>query len=123
MADVTVKQIDELESYDKIEKYRGQFVYAGKGLGVTAWGMNILRLPPNWAEYPEHDHAEDGQEEVYVVLQGSATLQAEGKSWPLDPGNLARVGPRVTRKIIPGSKGVMLLAIGGTPHKAYKLPS
>ena len=39
MADVTVKRFEELESY------AGQFLYAGKGLGVTAWGMNVLRLP------------------------------------------------------------------------------
>ena len=31
MADVTVKRIDEFEDYG------GQFFYAAKGLGVTAW--------------------------------------------------------------------------------------
>ncbi len=119
MADVTVKRIDELESYDKIEKYRGQFRYAAKGLGVTAWGMNVLKLPPNWAEYPEHDHAADGQEEVYVVLQGNATLSADGQTWRLGPGTLARVGPGQKRKIVPGGEGATILAIGGTPGKAY----
>src|SRR5437867_922743 len=57
MTDVTVKRFDELESY------RGQFVYAGRGLGVRAWGMNVLKLPPNWMEYPEHDHATEDQVE------------------------------------------------------------
>src|ERR1043165_1665211 len=70
MADVTVKHLDELDSY------AGQFLYAGRGLGVTAWGMNVARLPAGWQDYPEHDHAEQGQEEVYVVLEGSARLAA-----------------------------------------------
>lgn len=113
MADVTVKTLDELDSY------QGQFLYAGKGLGVTAWGMNVEKLPPGWADYPEHDHAEDGQEEVYVVLEGSATLHADDETWELAPGTLARVGPEQTRRIVPGDEGATILALGGTPGKAY----
>jgi mannose-6-phosphate isomerase-like protein (cupin superfamily) len=114
MADVTVKTIDELDDY------AGQFLYAGKGLGVTAWGMNVERLPPGWADFPDHDHAENGQEEVYVVLEGDAVLHADGKTWPLECGTLARVGPNQKRKIVPGEKGVTLLALGGTPGKPYE---
>lgn len=114
MADVTFKRFDELHNYG------GQFLYAGKGLGVTAWGMSVERLPANWTEYPEHDHSEDGQEEVFVVLEGSATLQADDESWELEPGTLARVGAAQKRKLVPGDKGVTLLAIGGTPGKAYE---
>jgi len=117
MADVIVKRFEELESY------QGQFLYAGRALGVTAWGMNVLKLPPNWKDYPHHDHAKDGQEEVYVVLQGSATLKADGESWQLEPGMLARVGSGQKRIIVPGDKGVVLLAIGGTPGKVYEPPS
>jgi uncharacterized cupin superfamily protein len=114
MADVTVKRFNELENHI------GRFLYAGKGLGVTAWGMNVEKLPPNWTDYPEHDHAKDGQEEVYVVLDGRATLHADGQSWKLEPGMLARVGPKEKRKIVPGKDGVTLLVLGGTPGKAYE---
>ena len=123
MPDVTVKRIDELESYQGPGGPSGQFLYAGKGLGVTAWGMNVLKLPPNWAGYPEHDHKRDGQEEVYVVLRGSARLEAEGKTWELEPGMLVRVGSGQRRKIVPGTEGVTLLALGGTPGKAYSSPA
>lgn len=117
MTDVTVKRFDELDSY------HGQFLYAGKGLGVTAWGMNVLKLPPNWEGYPNHDHEKDGQEEVYIVLEGSAVLSADDTAWELLPGMLTRVGARQKRKIVPGSAGVTLLALGGTPGKAYEPPS
>ena len=116
MADVTVKRIDELDSY------QGQFLYAGRGLGVTAFGMNLLKLPPGWPDYPDHDHAKDGQEEVYVVLEGNGKLAAGGETWDLVPGTLARVGAGQKRKITPGPRGVTILALGGTPGKVYEPP-
>ncbi len=114
MADVTLKRIDEMEGHE------GMFLYASKALGVAAWGMNVLRLSPNWDGYPDHDHAKDGQEEVYAVLEGSATLVTPDESWDLVPGVMARVGGQQKRKIVPGDSGVTLLAIGGTPGKAYE---
>lgn len=116
MADVTFRRIDELDNY------AGQFLYAGKGLGVTAWGMNVLKLPPNWQGAPEHDHADEGQEEVYVPLEGSATLRAGDETWELVPGTLVRVGAGQPRKLIPGEQGVTVLALGGTPGRAYEPP-
>lgn len=113
MPDVTVKSLDELESYEN------RFLYAGKSLGVSAWGMNVVRMPADWDGYPEHDHAKDGQEEAYVLLEGSATLQAGGESWQLAPGVMARVGAQQKRKIVPGSDGATMLVIGGTPGKAF----
>ena len=115
MADVTIKRFDELDSY----KGEGRFSYAGKTLGVTAWGMNLLRLPGGWADYPDHDHAKDGQEEVYLVLEGSAKLNAGSESFDLEPGMFALVGANQKRKLVPGPKGVTMLALGGTPGKAY----
>jgi mannose-6-phosphate isomerase-like protein (cupin superfamily) len=116
MADVTVKRFDELESY----KNEGHFNYAARTLGVTAWGMNLLKLPPAWPDYPDHDHAKDGQEEVYVIIEGDATLHAGGETWKVLPGTFVRVGPQQKRKFVPGPKGVTIVALGGTPGKAYE---
>ena len=116
MADVTLKRFEDLESYQN----QNRFVYAGRGLGVTSFGLNLLRLPPNWPDYPEHNHAKEMQEEVYVVLQGSARLTAGGESWDLVPGTLVRVGAEQKRRIVPGAAGVTILALGGTPGKAYE---
>jgi hypothetical protein len=49
-----------------------------------------------------------------------ATLEADGKKIALEPGVMARVGPKVRRTIEPGPNGVTILAIGGTPGKAYE---
>ena len=116
MADVTVKQFDELDSHEG----KGRFCFAASSLGVTAWGMNLERFPPDYDGYPDHDHAEDGQEEVFVPLEGGATMTAGGETWELRPGTMARVGPSEKRKIVPGADGVTMLVIGGTPGAAYE---
>ena len=117
MADYAVKRIDEMEAI-----YGGGFKRARAELGVTAFGMQVMDLPPNLDQYPEHDHGEDGQEEVYVVLEGSGRLAADGQTWDLVPGTLARVGAGQKRTITPGPGGATILALGGTPGKAYEPP-
>lgn len=115
MPDVTVKHIDEMDAIND-----GAFVRARGSLGVTAWGMNVENLPPHHEGYPEHDHLRDGQEEVYVPLEGSATLVVAGEEYALTPGTFARVGPAEKRKILPGADGVRLLCLGGTPGKVFE---
>ena len=51
MADATVKRVDEMESI-----FDGSFVRARAALGARSFGMNIINLPANWENYPEHDH-------------------------------------------------------------------
>ena len=121
MSEVVKKEIEELGYYQGPHAIAGiKFRYAAKELGVTAWGMNVLEINAKCTDYPEHDHVKDGQEEVYTVLRGTATLLADGKEWPLKLGSFIRVGPGIKRKIIPGPEGVTILAIGNTPGKAYK---
>ena len=75
MNDVTVKRIDEIPAYVGPHALPGiEFRFAAKALGVSAWGMNIGEVAPGGTNWPVHDHLADGQEEVYVVLRGSAEL-------------------------------------------------
>jgi mannose-6-phosphate isomerase-like protein (cupin superfamily) len=121
MSDVIVKQLEEVDPYSGVHAIPGiRFRPAGRAMGVSAWGMNVIELDPGCERYLEHDHAKDGQEEVYVILRGSATLRSEAKEWQVPVGALVRVGPLTKRKFIPGPQGVTLLAIGGTPGKAYE---
>ena len=117
MSDVTVKRLQEFENN------HGFYYRARAGLGVTAFGLAVESWPPNYADYPEHDHSEDGQEEVYVVLEGSCVLRAGGDEYTLEQGMFARVGPTTRRKILPGASGVKLLCIGGVPGGVYQAPS
>lgn len=115
MPDITVKKIDELEQYAGPFQKGQQFFFAGKSLGLSKLGMNIIRMPPHWEHYPEHDHAANGEEELYIPLEGSGTLHAEGQSYPMERGVLVRVGAPTRRKIIPGPEGMTLLMLSDRP--------
>jgi quercetin dioxygenase-like cupin family protein len=91
------------------------------GLGVESFGLQVIDFPPNADRYPEHDHSHDSQEEVYVVVEGAATLQAGGEEHELRPGSFARVGSSVKRKLVTGAEGARVIAIGGVPGKAYEI--
>jgi hypothetical protein len=114
MVDVTVREIDEMDQI-----HGGLARRARAELGVTAWGMQVLTLPPSWDGYPEHDHGPDAfdpnQEEVYIPLEGAATLVVGDESFELRPGTMARVGPEQRRRIVPGPDGVRFVALGGAP--------
>lgn len=87
--------------------------------GVSSWGMNVLELDPGCDAHPEHDHASDGHEEVYLVLRGSAVLRADGKEHRLATGDLARVPGSVRRKLLAEKQGATVLALGGNPGRPY----
>ena len=112
--DVTVSAIDSMEPI-----HGGLARRARATLGVSAWGMQVLTLPPDWDGYPDHNHDatsfDPNQEEVYIPLSGTATLVAGGDTFELVPGMMARVGPKQRRRILPGPEGIRLLALGGKP--------
>ena len=103
----TLKRIDELSSIN-----HGAVKLAGDELGVESFGLQVLDLPGGFADYPEHDHSTDEQEEVYVVLEGSAEFEVAGERFPVEAGSLLRVGPQSRRTLVPGPYGVRILAIG-----------
>ncbi len=117
MADFTVKQIDDMEAV-----VAGAFKRARAELGVTSFGVQVIDMPPNTDGYPEHSHAEDGQEEVYLPLRGSGEIEIEGERHPIDTGTMVRVAPGAKRKVWTADEPLRLLAVGGVPGKAYRPP-
>ena len=116
MADVTVKRTEEFEP-----TFGGGMLKARAALGVTSFGMQLLRFPPNADRYPEHDHASDGQEEVYTVLEGAATLRAGGEEHRARAGRVrARRPERVAQADHRRSAG-LILALGGVPGAAFEV--
>jgi mannose-6-phosphate isomerase-like protein (cupin superfamily) len=117
MGDYTAKRIDDMEA-----AFLGGFKRARAELGVESFGMQVLDMPPNLDAYPEHDHAESGQEEVFVVLRGGGDIEVDGERVALDPDTIVRVGPGARRKFWPGENGMRVLALGGVPGQAYEAP-
>ena len=68
-----------------------------KGLGVTAFGVNAIVLPPG-IETGRHFH--DEQEELYFVHRGRLEFEfGDGSTHLLGPGGLARVDAHTVRKV------------------------
>jgi len=116
MSDYTAKRIKEMEA-----GFGGGFVKARAELGVTAFGMQVIQLPPDYGDYPEHDHADSGQEEVFVTLSGSGWMDIEGERVEMDSETLIRVAAPDRRKVHAGPEGLRMLVIGGSPGKPYEV--
>jgi mannose-6-phosphate isomerase-like protein (cupin superfamily) len=68
-----------------------------KGLGVTAFGVNAIVLPPG-IETGFHYH--DVQEELYFVHRGAIEMEfGDGSVQRLSEGGMARVDAATVRKI------------------------
>ena len=68
-----------------------------RALGVTAFGMNAIALPPG-VETGRHYH--DEQEEVYFVHRGMLEFEfGNGSKHLLGPGGIVRVDAPTVRKI------------------------
>jgi uncharacterized cupin superfamily protein len=113
----TLKQVDRMHAL-----HHGAVKLAGAELGVESFGLQVLDLPAGFDAYPEHDHADDGQEEVYVVVRGAAEFRIDGERIPVEAGDMVRVQPHSSRALNPGPDGVRVLAIGCAPGSAYERP-
>ncbi len=83
-----------------------------KALGVTAFGVNAIVLPPGF-ETGFHYH--DEQEELYFLHQGQIEMEfGDGSVLRLAPGGLARVDAATVRKIRnDGDVDAVYLCAGG----------
>ena len=93
-----------------------RFVALRRQLGVESFGFNLMLLEPGQrGRIHRHEH----QEEVYVVLEGTLTLELDGgETHTLQPRDVARVAPDLRRRLSNrGDTRVALLALGGAePH-------
>lgn len=114
----TSSRIDDLPSL-----WDGMCKLVRTGLGLTAFGVNVLDIGPDYTT-SDHTESESGQEELYLVLRGSATLlvglPGKEERVELGPDVVARVAPEARRLIKTGPEGARLLIVGGAPGQAYE---
>jgi mannose-6-phosphate isomerase-like protein (cupin superfamily) len=89
-----------------------RFVALRRSLGVTGLGMNQIVLQPGQRG---RIHAHEHQEEIYVVMRGTLTLEVDGVAQDLGVDDVVRVGPEVRRRLVNRGPGpCSLLALGAS---------
>jgi quercetin dioxygenase-like cupin family protein len=82
-------------------------------LGVTAFGVNAIVLPPS---YSTGSHYHDEQEELYFLHRGRVEIEfGDGTTQRLDPGGLAWVDAPTPRRItnLSDSEEAVYVVVGG----------
>jgi mannose-6-phosphate isomerase-like protein (cupin superfamily) len=84
--------------------------FARTALGGETLGLSLMKLAPNFRIPFGHKHA--GQEEVYVVLSGSARIKVEEEIVELAEWDAIRFDKDTMRAVEAGPDGVEYLAFG-----------
>lgn len=110
---VNLKQVeDSAQKFGFAAELEARF--ATGALGLEKSGVSYQRLSPNF-RFP-FGHKHDQQEELYVVVSGSARLKLDDEVVELDQWDAVRVPNDVMRCFEAGPEGAELLAFGA-PHR------
>jgi quercetin dioxygenase-like cupin family protein len=102
---------------DEVEAGHGVFRALSAPLGVGTFKVNRLELKAG-GQSPEHDHASNGEEEVYAVIDGSGTLVVDGEEVALRPGHFVFCSPDARRQMRAGDDGLIYIGIGSASREA-----
>ncbi|ESP88714.1 cupin domain-containing protein [Candidatus Halobonum tyrrellensis] len=72
-------------------------------------GFTVVEADAGWSG-PEHDHADEGHEEVYYLVDGAATVVVDGDAVPLSPGEAVRVSPDASRRLDASEESTLVVA-------------
>jgi len=100
-------------NYHDVDPVAAQLRFLREPLGCENLGLSVRALDPG-EEGMEHDHADDGQEEVYLLVEGGMTMTVGGEAVEMDAGDAIRVAPEATRQLENGD-AESLLVIAGAP--------
>lgn len=84
--------------------------FARKPLNLEKSGVSYFKLAPGFRQPFGHRHGQ--QEEVYVLLAGSARIKLEDEVVDLKPMDAVRVPGSTTRGLEAGAEGAEILAFG-----------
>jgi hypothetical protein len=119
MVGYAVSHLDDIEEFDDAGcHYRPIRHHLGiTAFGVTAWtGRAAGDLVIN--EHDEDDPTAD--QELFLVLRGHAVFELDGDRVDAPAGTLVFAPPRIKRTASAQEDGTTIIALEGTPGKAYE---
>ncbi len=120
MSGYAVARLDEID-----EQHDGRCPWrpVRHHFGITAFGVNAWSARDAGERIiNEHDESEpDSNEELYLVMRGRAVFELDGDRVDAPAGTLVFARPGVKRTAIAEEPETTIIALGGTPGKAYEL--
>ena len=102
-----VARLDDIERRDRNIPVR-------EHLGIKAFGINAFTPGEDALLINEHDETGSGQEELYIVLDGTATFELDGETVDAPAGTMVFVSPETRRK---ATGDGTVLVLGGLPAR------
>jgi uncharacterized cupin superfamily protein len=106
----TLAHIDDCE-------VTGNWRLVRRTLGLRAFGLNIVDVPPG-EQIPEHDETARDQEEVFLVLSGAPTLVIDGEDHSARAGTFARLDPEHRRTVRNDGEEPARVLIASAPRRS-----
>ena len=113
-------EVARLDEIDEITDGREPLRPIRHHFGITSFGVNA------WTGREvgdrilnEHDEADDGNEELYLVIRGRATFELDDERLDAPTGTLVYVRPGVKRTAFADESWTTIVAAGGVPGQAY----
>ena len=97
-------------NYTDVEPVCGGMYSLGKPLESETLGATIIHCDPEWNGIP-HDHQDDRHEEIYVLIDGRATVVVGDERIQMEAGDVIRIPPDATRQIRNGSDKSLFVLI------------
>ena len=113
MSDFTIAAPNEMET-------AGSWMLVRRTLGLETFGINMVDIGPG-ERIPEHDETGRDQEEVFLALDGDATLVVDGEEHALPEGSFARLDVHLTRTVANnGSEPIRVLICSAPRTSGYE---
>ncbi len=110
---VTIRRREDMER-------DGIWLLVRRSLGLEAFGMNLVEIPPD-AGTPEHDEVDRDQEEVFFVVDGRATMVVDGEEIEAPEGTFVRMDVMARRTVRnEGSEPVSVLVVSAPQTSGYE---
>ncbi|AGB32427.1 Cupin 2 conserved barrel domain protein [Natrinema pellirubrum DSM 15624] len=90
-------------NYEEVEEVSSAMHFLSDPLETEQVGVTVARCDPGWNSKP-HDHTDNGHEEVYVLIEGAATVVVDDDPVEMETGDALWLPPESTRQIRNGDR-------------------
>ncbi|WP_255169840.1 cupin domain-containing protein [Natrononativus amylolyticus] len=90
-------------NYEEVDQVSSAMHFLSDPLETEQVGVTIARCDPAWNSQP-HDHADNDHEEIYVLIEGAATVVIDDEPVAMEAGDAVWISPESTRQIRNGDE-------------------